>query len=146
MWHRTRWLLSGTGAYGLYGIKNNPRAPRSFRRFAVSYARTLSSSKKRLLDTLEDRGERDWVSPRRPGTLAHIPSEARCARQRVPCRSNNRSFDPLRFVLSSLYINKCPTDGSRASGDDRCELFHSLLRQRHAIRHSWDQVRLVHDG
>jgi hypothetical protein len=26
------------------------------------------------------------------------------------------------------------------------ELFHSLLRQRRAIRHSRDQVRLVHDG
>jgi hypothetical protein len=39
----------------------------------------------------------------------------------------------------------CPTELG-ACGDDRSELFHSLLRQRRAIRHSRDQVRLVDDG
>src|SRR5438128_1849346 len=33
-----------------------------------------------------------------------------------------------------------------AHGDDRSELFHSLLHQRGAIRQARDQVRLVRDG
>src|SRR3981189_2958100 len=48
----------------------------------------------------------------------------------------------IRLVISIYKLS----DGSRAGEDDRGELFHSLLHQRRAIRHSWDQVRLGRNG
>ena len=89
----------------------------------------------------------------RPRSLASTSWTLGVICTRPPLSTRNRrpadgepTLDPSIHYDPSCHLYIQAAHGSRAGGDDRGELFHSLLRQRRAIRHSWDQVRLVHNG